>query len=225
MPENSGRIIRRAEIALMSLVLAIAVIGLTLLPLTTPGFVHALVTLVDAEELTGLGRAETIQAAEAVRRFVLDPDAPDLPTQINGQPAFDEASSSHLIDVRNVIVPARYAALLSPVVVLLWAVARRRKPEVVVPALSGAAWVLVASTGAAALVGLADFDSFFTWFHGLFFAPGTWQFPADALLIQVFPLAFWMTSAAAWAALIVMSAALLFIFAHWLRFTRRADGV
>ena len=37
-----------------------------------------------------------------------------------------------------------------------------------------------------------DFNGFFVWMHGLFFDPGTWIFPAESGLIQLYPLDFFM---------------------------------
>jgi len=62
-----------------------------------------------------------------------------------------------------------------------------------------AGWSLLiagcATLGLFALVGLwaaFGFDGFFAVLHGLFFSEGTWTFPADSLLIQMYPQGFWM---------------------------------
>lgn len=217
--------LRSIETALAAAALFVAVLGLTLLPLTSALYVRTLVTAVDAEELTGLGGERTLEAAESVRRFVLDPDAPALPEQIDGRPAFDRFASSHLVDVRDVLVPARMLALVTGIAAAAWLVLRRRDRTLVASALRAAALALLAGLVLAAAVGLTDFDSFFTWFHGLFFAAGTWVFPADALLIRVFPLPFWMISAGAWAVLVLMSSVLMIVSAHQLRVTHKANGV
>ncbi len=39
---------------------------------------------------------------------------------------------------------------------------------------------------------LLQFDLLFTWFHQLFFPQGNWNFPVDSLLIQTFPLTFFI---------------------------------
>ncbi len=39
---------------------------------------------------------------------------------------------------------------------------------------------------------LVSFDALFAWLHGLFFADETWTFPADSLLIQMYPEGFWV---------------------------------
>jgi integral membrane protein (TIGR01906 family) len=216
MPER-GSGWRRLEAAVAAAAIVLVVVGQTLLPLTTPLYVRTLVSLVRSHELTGLDRESTLDAAETVRRFVLDADAPPLPERIEGRAAFDRSASEHLVDVRNVMVPARTLTLVASVIVILWLALRHRDKLLVASALRGAAAAVLVTFAVAGLVGLADFDAFFTWFHGLFFAEGTWMFPAEALLIRIFPLPFWMAAAATWAALLIMSGVLMFTFAHHLR--------
>jgi integral membrane protein (TIGR01906 family) len=225
MPDASLTPIERAEAALVAVLVAVAIVGVTLLPLTTPLFVRTLVLAVHAERETGLSREQTLEAAEAVRRYVLDADAPPLPERLGGRTAFDAAASSHLVDVRNVLVPARRVALAAGALVLVWAMLRRRRQRLLRITVRAAIALLGGAIGLAVVIGIIDFDAFFTWFHGLFFAPGTWMFPADALLIQVFPLPFWMSAAAVWAALVLATCGLLYSCARGSCFTARTDGV
>ena len=54
------------------------------------------------------------------------------------------------------------------------------------------------------VAGALSFDLLFAGFHSLFFAAGTWTFPYDSLLIQLFPEEFWVYSGLAWGALIML---------------------
>ncbi len=216
------------QTAVLAMVLVVVALGFTLLVLLTPAAVRSLVTVVGAGQLTGLGTAQTLETAEAVRGFVVDPDAPALPADIEGRPAFDEAAVSHLIDVRDVIVPSTRLAIGLGLVALAWLALGLRTAggrRVITSALRVAGGTLLAALAVAGVVGLTDFDRFFTWFHGLFFAPGTWQFPADALLIRVFPLPFWTAAAGVWAGLLAAAAVLMLVAAWRLRFTGTSDGV
>jgi len=65
----------------------------------------------------------------------------------------------------------------------------------------------------------------FARFHGLFFAPGTWQFPDDALLIRVFPLRFWTASGAVWGLFVAVAAVSMICAARRIRFTAGNIGV
>lgn len=50
-----------------------------------------------------------------------------------------------------------------------------------------------------AIWAFASFNSLFAVFHSMFFAEGTWTFPADSLLITMLPTDFWMGIALFWA--------------------------
>jgi integral membrane protein (TIGR01906 family) len=210
------------EVTVASAVIAVIVLGLTVMLLLTPQYVRWRVAAGDSTELTGLGLETTLEAAEAVRLFVVDENAPALPAAIDGVAAFDEAAVSHLVDVREVIVGARWMTIVLSIVGAVWLLVRGRSQHgraLVRAGLRSAAWFLVLGLVIATVVGATSFDALFTWFHGLFFAAGTWTFPADALLIRIFPLRFWMEAAGSWTVLVIASAALLLIAARRLRFT------
>jgi len=222
------RAARVLETGVAALVIVCVVLGGSVWLLTTPGYVRALVRAVGSAQSTGLGENETLAAAEAVRRFVVDPDAPALPAMIDDVPAFDDAAVSHLVDVRNVVVPARWLTVGLLGAVLAWALLRRRTSvgrRAVARASASAAALMIGGAVLALLVGVADFDAFFAWFHSLFFAEGTWTFPYEALLIRVFPLPFWITAAATWGALVLISSVGLCWFARRSRFTVGTYGV
>jgi len=220
--------VRAAEISAAALAILLLVLGLSLWVLTTPAYVNALVRVVGSAEETGLGEQTTLEAAESVRRFVVDRDAPDLPEMIEGVPAFDAAAVSHLADVRDVVVPTRWLTLVLLVLVPAWAAIRWRTPDGrrrLSRAAGTASAALLSATALAILAGLLDFDALFAWFHSLFFAEGTWVFPYEALLIRVFPLRFWIAAGATWGVLVLIAAAFLCLFARRLRFTAGTYGV
>ncbi len=45
---------------------------------------------------------------------------------------------------------------------------------------------------------LISFDSLFASLHSIFFANGTWQFPAQSLLIEMYPINFWIGMGLVW---------------------------
>lgn len=216
------------EVALAAAVIALAVVGLALWPLTTSACVRGLVVLVGSEDFTGLDRADTLATAEAVRQFVTDRGAPSLPAEVGGAPGFDADAVSHLVDVRNVLIPARTLALIAGALAIIWCALRARTGpgrRLVGSALRAAGWLLIGGGGLALAAGLLDFDRLFAAFHGLFFAPGTWMFPDDALLIRVFPLPFWTAAGALWALFVLGAAVVLIVVGGRLRFTSDSDGV
>jgi uncharacterized membrane protein len=113
-------------------------------------------------------------------------------------------------------------------VLVAWALIRRRTPRgrrAIAKALS---WAGLGILGAAVLViavGAVDFEGLFAAFHSLFFEAGTWVFPYDSLLIQVFPLPFWATSGLIWGALTLSSAGAALLAGARIRFTLGNNGV
>jgi hypothetical protein len=228
MTRSSDTVAGRIETAALTCILVLAVLGLALLPLTTSWYVRAMVRQVDSAELTGLSLEATVQTAEHVRRFVVSSSAPPLPAEVEGVSAYDEAAVDHLLDVRAVLVPARWLALALGGLWGLWASARLRTASArrrVRASLRLGGAVLVVAPALAMLAGLADFDALFARFHDLFFAPGTWMFPADALLIRVFPAAFWVASGAVWGLLVAVCGVVCVALARRMRFTAGNNGV
>lgn len=163
--------------------------------------------------------AELLSHAEAVRRSI-DPFYPALgriPARFGARDGdvwstlrligLTDDELSHLADVRGVF--GLGARLLGAAVLVL--------AGTMVPGPSGARLgrlgaaagraLLAGACLAAALVALGAlaFEPLFAGFHAIFFAAGTWVFPADSLLIVTFPERFWALGAAAWAALTVLT--------------------
>jgi len=100
---------------------------------------------------------------------------------------------------------------------------RRQRIDAIVAALRAGAILTVALIVLAAIAAVSDFDSFFTAFHGLFFASGTWTFAYDSLLIQTFPEPFWASSGAAWAVAMGLGAGLLAWLSSLLKTSERIE--
>jgi uncharacterized membrane protein len=104
----------------------------------------------------------------------------------------------------------------------VWLVVRlsRRERERLAAGLraGGAASLVLLALVVAA--GLLDFEVVFSGFHGIFFEEGTWTFPADSLLVRLFPLRFWTVSALSWAVLTALGGIGLLMVGRRLR--RRA---
>ena len=221
---------RKAEVWLAGLLLAVLVIGAALLPLTTSTFTRALARRYALAGEAGLPAPRMLEIAEQVRAFVISGRGDSLPATVDGRSGFDAAAVSHLVDVRRVIAWARLATGIAAILVASWIVllVRRERVRALASACFAGAALCVGFLALAVMAGAVSFDALFTWFHGLFFSAGTWEFPADALLIQVFPEPFWAAAAAWWAGLVLLGAVLLGLFG-WLvrRFApeRRAQQV
>lgn len=190
----------RLEAAILGVALALLAIGLSVVLLLPPPFTS--VASATYSELPGEQAAELAQAA---RRFVVSGNE-DAKAALNEVMSADAVE--HLDDVRRVMAGADVVTALLALLAAAWiglAVHQRRLGTVVAALRIGA--VLAAGLVAAIAVFAAiDFDAFFSAFHALFFAPGTWVFPSDSVLIRLFPEPFWVAAGVAWGALICLLA-------------------
>jgi integral membrane protein (TIGR01906 family) len=72
--------------------------------------------------------------------------------------------------------------------------------------------VTIAIIVALAVLAALGWEQFFTDFHRIFFANGTWTFRLEDTLIRLFPAQFWMDSALVIGVLVMIVASLLVIF-------------
>jgi hypothetical protein len=213
---------------LVGLGLTVLVLGLSVAVLVQPWFTRIVSARTSEFSAAGVAPARGLELAQGVREYVAgtstDVDQ-DLPATVDGRPGFDEAARSHLTDVARVISGARLLTGLVGGALTVWLLAEviRRRTNAVAQGLRMGAYLSAGFMAVAALVGLTSFDWLFTAFHDVFFAPGTWTFPSDSLLIRLFPEPFWTTAAASWAALVLLSALLLWLSALWLERTGAPD--
>jgi integral membrane protein (TIGR01906 family) len=210
-----------AETAVAALLWSALVLGSAVMTLTTPVYTSALTQALDIPASAGLSATDAVRLSGQVRALVADAEFDSLPATWKGTPAFDAAAVSHLRDVRRVFSGARLATGLSALLLAVyvgWCVAVRRFRELARGMVAGA--IVLAAGIALALAGaFTSFDALFAAFHGLFFTAGTWTFPADSLLIRLFPERFWEVSGAAWAGLSLIGAGVLALAARLLRFS------
>ncbi len=201
---------RAVESALIALLLAALAAGVALVPLTTSWMTRSL-----AVRYSQLPPEEAVPLAEAARKYVVSGDA-DARRMLEASLAPDAVP--HLDDVERVISGARLATAGIAFVLVIWFVWRgRRELGLVARALGIAGLVLLAATTLVGVVALTDFDTFFSAFHALFFAPGTWTFPSDSVLIRLVPEAFWAAEAAIWGVLVVLVGGVYVVSAALLR--------
>jgi integral membrane protein (TIGR01906 family) len=109
--------------------------------------------------------------------------------------SFQEKEISHLIDVKKlmhrfIFLSNIFILLLAAILILLYYSDKKRFfYNFGLSFCIGGAFSLIISSLSYIL--LNNFDWAFTSFHQLFFA-GNWQFPADSLLITLFPEQFWI---------------------------------
>jgi integral membrane protein (TIGR01906 family) len=208
---------RAVTVLVVGLGLALMVVGVALIPLLHPTYTRLLAEGYSEIAQSGLTRTQVLHNAELVREFVVEGDLTTLPSTVNGRSGFDAAAVAHLRDVRDVLGRARvFTGVLAAFAVVWLGVETARRHFAAI------AWALIAGAGFCALfvllgavAGSLSFDSLFSWFHGLFFAAGTWEFPVDSLLIELFPEGFWVAAGLTWAGLVALGGVVLGV-AGWL---------
>jgi len=206
---------QRVMTVVVAAALALTVAGLALIPLLSPWFTETMSARFSAPEVLGLQPAQTALLAEQAREFVAGGGSIELTPSADPRAGFDAASISHLADVRRVINGSRVVTGLLAGALTIWlafCLVKGRFADIVAGLRAGAV-ACVALVGAALVFGVVSFDALFAWFHSLFFAAGTWQFPMDSMLIVLFPEGFWMAAGIVWAGLILLGGGLLWLAA------------
>lgn len=143
----------------------------------------------------------------------------------SGDPLFEAGEVSHMADVKLVILSAFAAGI---VLILLSLVAgiylRRRSTGGVRRGLfAGSILTLVIIIGLAVLAVLG-WEQFFTEFHRVFFASGTWTFSLQDTLIRLFPGQFWVDAGIVIGALVLLTALVTLILTWPTRKRRGLPG-
>ncbi|WJH25610.1 TIGR01906 family membrane protein [Pseudarthrobacter defluvii] len=140
-----------------------------------------------------------------------------------GEKLFKDGEVSHMADVKVVILStfgAGVALLLLALIAILYL--RKRSTGGIRRGLfAGSIITLVLILGLGTLAALG-WQQFFTEFHRIFFADGSWTFSLDDTLIRLFPSQFWMDAGIAIAAMVLV-ASIVTLVLTWP--TRRRRGV
>jgi len=182
------RLLRRALFALAAAALTIAATTAIFL---TPPVVHLLLGVSDAPATLGVEPAVAEGLSDALVGDLLTDGAFDAP--LGGAPLLSAGERAHLVDVGGLLRTVLGAGVGG---LLLLGFARlRRRTWLRAAARDGAMLIAGGALAAAAAFALA-FDATFSFFHGLFFAAGTWSFnPATDRLVQLYPERFWILAA------------------------------
>ena len=157
----------------------------------TPPVVHLLLGVSDAPATLGVEPAVAEGLSDALVGDLLTDGAFDAP--LGGAPLLSDGERAHLVDVGGLLRTVLGAGVGG---LLLLGFARlRRRTWLRAAARDGALLIAGGALAAAAAFALA-FDATFSFFHGLFFAAGTWTFnPATDRLVQLYPERFWILAA------------------------------
>jgi integral membrane protein (TIGR01906 family) len=145
----------------------------------------------DAHTVLGVEPRVAEALSDALVGDLLTDGAFDAP--LGDAPLLSASERSHLVDVGALLRAVLVAGLGG--LITLAAARTRRRAWLRVAIRDGAALIVGGALVAAAAFTLA-FDATFSFFHGLFFAAGTWTFnPATDRLVQLYPQEFWTLAA------------------------------
>ena len=182
------RLLRRALLALVAAALAVAATTAIFL---TPPVVHLLLQVSGAPTVLGVEPAVADGLSDALVGDLLTDGAFDAP--LGDAPLLSAGERSHLVDVGGLLRSVLVGGLGGLIVLTL---ARLRRRAWLRAAIRDAAALIVGGALLAAAAFTLAFDATFTFFHGLFFASGTWTFnPATDRLVQLYPESFWILAA------------------------------
>lgn len=141
----------------------------------------------------------------------------------SGEKLFQDGEVSHMADVKLVILSAFGAGTLLAIlcIVAIMYLRRRSNGGVRRGLFAGSIITLVLIIGLGVLAFLG-WEQFFTEFHRIFFASGTWTFALQDTLIRLFPGQFWIDAGIVIAALVLLTAVVTLILT-WP--TRRRRGL
>jgi len=200
-------LLRNAESTIVGFAVAVCLLGSAVQALTMPVVTATLVGLADSATITGLSEASTLATAEHVRAYVADPDKPEpLEAVVDGREGFTDRAIIHLDDVRVVLTGVRRLTIAVGLFVTVWLAIKylRKDHRAAASAVRVAGYLSLVLPLLAALIAVLDFDLFFAYFHKPLFEGDSWIFPADELLVQLFPESYWMLAGGALATLVVI---------------------
>ncbi len=130
---------------------------------------------------------------------------------------YTAAEQSHLQDVQKVFQGVDYIFFfffLLIVIILLYSI--KNRPQLSKLCLYGGISTVV-FTGLILIIIVFSFESSFTLFHTIFFPQGNWTFPIESLLIQTFPLEFFISIGRRIFLQTVIIGSLFIVLGYWLQ--------
>ena len=102
---------------------------------------------------------------------------------------------SHLQDVKKVMRKADYVFYVLLLLATISLTHHKKNKEQLQKLFKYGGITTLSFVGVLFLISIISFTTSFTFFHQLFFPQGNWQFAADSLLIQTFPISFFIQAA------------------------------
>ena len=195
----------------------VVLLGLALLLLFLPVYMHAALDAAGSAETLGVSRPEAHALSDrTVTELFLGPGSFNFAGP-RGERFFGSDEAAHLRDVRLVLISFLGIVLLSALV-LAGALLRHGGHAYIWRALARGGALLAGGVLSLGLFAAVAFELVFEVFHRVLFPGGNWAFdPTSQRLVQLYPLPFWQLTSAA---LVVLAVGLG--LATWLLGRRRA---
>ena len=132
-----------------------------------------------------LGTTELTENQDTTIKFLIDNENLEL--------NYTSAEISHLEDVKKVMNGLDYLFYFSLLIVTFIITIYKKKKDVIKKLVYYGGITSLAVSGIMMLFSLLSFNFTFEIFHKLLFPQGNWLFPTDSLLIQTFPIQFFVT--------------------------------
>lgn len=132
-----------------------------------------------------------------------------------GNPLFLNTEVSHMVDVKNVLLPVFFGGLaLLIIAVLIMFALRSVAPGGVRRGLFAGSLITLLMIAGLAVLAALNWNAFFTGVHQLFFKDGTWTFNYSDTLIRLYPPQFWIDAGIGVGALVLLTT-LITLLATW----------
>ena len=130
----------------------------------------------------------------------------------SGDQLFKDGEVSHMADVKLVILSAFGAGILLALLSIIAIIyLRRRSTGGVRRGFFAGSLITLAIISGLGVLAFLGWEQFFTEFHRIFFANGSWTFALEDTLIRLFPGQFWMDAGIVIAALVLLTAIITLI--------------
>ncbi|HEX7949576.1 MAG TPA: DUF1461 domain-containing protein [Candidatus Limnocylindrales bacterium] len=168
----------------------IGILGLTIALFFNPLWIGFEQERSGVTEITGYSSVQVRAVTDSILADLFV-GPPRFDVTVDGEPVLDTAERSHMVDVRNVLLPATISFGVAVAVLTALFLAHRRRAWLWRAVAVGSSALVVAGlvTGVAVLF---FFDAAFLAFHLVFFPQGNFSFdPRTQRLTQLFPDQFW----------------------------------
>ncbi len=193
---------------------ALTVLGIAVVALLDPTYIHAVLDAAGSASILGLDRSTTQAVSDrTIHELVFGPATFAFRVSPGGPRFYDPAEASHLHDASN-LLHAFLVVVAVGVVALVASIARYRRDPGAWHAVRTGAVAFAVVFAAVGLFFAVAFDTAFTLFHEIFFPQGNWEFnAATEKMVQLYPTPFWEIISMTLAALILVLCAVAWLLA------------